>query len=165
MAEVATAGAAVAADHLDRTLVQDRALRGEPSSWSWPWARQRCATLRELEGRVSHRAVGNGNGHLGRRRWQLVHCRLHEVGQRQVRQILRAGLHQDHQVLPGSVVAGPARCPIYGAERRLPVKTRFTLCEILCDNICSCYRSCEQDSFDCISRSFTTRSPKRSIFY
>lgn len=77
VAEVAAAGAAVAADHLDRALVQDRALRGEPSSWSWPWARQRCATLRKLEGRVSHRAVGDGNCHLGRRRWQLVHCRLH----------------------------------------------------------------------------------------
>lgn len=137
VAEVAAAGAAVAADHLDRALVQDRALRGEPSSWPWPWARQRRrATLRELEGRVSHRAVGDGNSHLGRRRRQLVHCRLHQIGQRQVRQILRAGLHQDHQVLPGCVVAGSTRRPIYGTKRRLLVRIRFAFCDILLrDNI------------------------------
>lgn len=74
----AAAGAtAVAVAHLDRARLHDGALRGEASSWPRPWARQGRATavdaLGELKGRVSHRAVGDGNCHLGRRRWQLIY--------------------------------------------------------------------------------------------
>jgi len=86
----AAAGAtAVAVAHLERARFHDGALRGEASSRPWPWARQRrtaavCA-LGELEGRVSHRAVGNGYRHLGRRRWQLIYGRLHQIRQWQIR--------------------------------------------------------------------------------
>lgn len=39
LAEVTAAGVTVA-DHLDRTLLDDRAFRGESaSSWAWPWTR------------------------------------------------------------------------------------------------------------------------------
>lgn len=78
----ATAGATVVAvAHLDRARLHDGTLRGEASSRPRPWARKRRAAavdaLGELEGRVSHRAVGDGNCHLGRRRWQLIYGRLH----------------------------------------------------------------------------------------
>lgn len=76
----AAAGATVAAvAHLVRACLHDGALRGEASSWPRPWARQRRAAsvdaLGKLEGRVSHRAVGDGNCHLGR--WQLIYGRLY----------------------------------------------------------------------------------------
>ena len=69
-AEVAAAGGTVAVAHLGRARLHDGALRGKTSSWSWPWARQRCTvavdvTLRELEGRVSHRAARDRNCHVG----------------------------------------------------------------------------------------------------
>jgi len=121
-AEVTAAGGTVAVVHLDRARLHDRALRGEASSRPWPWARQRCTvavdtvTLRELEGRVSHRAAGDRNCHLGRRRWQLIHGRLHQVWQRQARQVLDvAGLQPDYQRLLRS---GSTGRPIYRTKKR-----------------------------------------------
>lgn len=122
----AAAGATVvAAAHLDRARLHDGTLRGEASSWPRPWARQRRAAvvvivivvdaLGKLEGRVSHRAVGDGNCHLGRR--QLIYRRLHQIRQRQIRQILgAAGLQKDHQRL---LSLGTAGCSI------LNKKTKF----------------------------------------
>lgn len=129
LTEVAAAGAAVAIAHLGRARLHDGALRGEASSRPRPWARQRHTAsvdvaLGELEGRVSHRAAGDGNCHLGRQRWQLVHGRLHQIRQRQVRQILAAaGLQPDHQRLLRP--AGLTRCPICETKEKDSFKDSF----------------------------------------
>lgn len=122
-AELAAAGGTVAVAHLNRARLHDGALRGEASSRPWPWARQRCTvavdvvTLRELESRVSHRAARDRNCHLRRWRWQLIHSRLHQIWQRQVRQVLDiAGLQPDHQRLLGPGTAGSTRRPICEAK-------------------------------------------------
>lgn len=124
-AEMAPTGGTVAVAHLDRACLHDGTLRGEASSRPWPWARQRCTvavnvvTLRKLKGRVSHRAVRDRNCHLGRRRWQLIHGRLHQVRQWQARQVLDvAGLQPDHQRLLGSGTAGSTRRPIYRTKKK-----------------------------------------------